>query len=267
MILPNFVGIGAQRAATTWMYACLKEHPEVFVSEQKELHFFDEHFQKGLAWYETQFKDSTGRKAIGEITPNYLDSVVAIPRMAEIIPEARLIVILREPIQRAFSAYKLLYDKHYQGMSFVEVCKKSGHIIHLGLYASQMERVYKHYKKDQVKVFLYDDIQHNTLRMLSELFCFLHIDDKFKPKSIDQIYNSVAFPKAQSFFKKARLNWLTDLVGATAAGRWIKRQVVSKGHLSAEGQDTQFMQSLKELFHDDIISLQKIIDRDLSHWL
>jgi hypothetical protein len=267
MTLPNFVGIGAQRAATTWMYSCLKEHPEVFMSDKKELHFFNQNFDKGLPWYEAHFEGSNGQQAIGEITPNYLNSEVAIPRMAKIIPNAYLIVILREPIQRAFSAYKLLYEKHYQGMSFADVCKKSGNIINLGLYASQMERVYEHYKKYQVKVFLYDDIQHDASKMLSELFCFLQIDDKFTPRSMNQIYNSASFPKAQSFFKKAGLNWVIDFVRETPMGKWIKRQSVSKSHTSPEGKEIQLNQSLKELFRDDIMRLQKIVDRDLSHWL
>jgi len=249
------------------MFTCLKEHPEVFVAEPKELHFFNENFQKGRGWYEDHFKASGGRKAIGEITPNYLESEVAIPRMAELLPNARLIVVLREPLQRAFSAYKLLYDSLYRGKSFVDVCKQPNHIIQSGLYARQMDRVYKHYKKDQVKVFLYDDIQHDAVRMLSELFCFLQVDDKFKPKSVDHIYNSVAFPKTQSLFKRAGLNWLTEIISKSVLGKWLKKQALSKSYLSPEGEDDKLVQNVKALFHDDIIRLQKIIDRDLSHWL
>ena len=130
-----------------------------------------------------------------------------------------------------------------------------------------MDRVYKHYKKDQVKVFLYDDIQHDAAKMLSELFCFLQVDDKFKPRSVDQIYNSVAFPRTQSLFKRAGLNWLKEIVSKGALGRWIKKQGLSKSYLSPEGEDDKLVQEVKAFFRDDIIHLQKIIDRDLSHWL
>jgi hypothetical protein len=232
-----------------------------------KIKFFNEHFQKGLGWYEDQFKASGGRKAIGEITPNYLESEVAIPRMAESIPNARLIVVLREPFQRALSAYNLLYDSHFRGKSFVDVCKTSNYIIQSGLYAGQMDRVYKHYKKDKVKVFLYDDIQHDAVKMLSELFRFLQVDDRFKPRSVDQIYNSAAFPRTQSLLKRAGLNWLTEVVSKSALGRWIKTQVLSKSHHSPEGENDKLAQSVKAFFRDDIIHLQKIIDRDLSHWL
>ena len=101
MPLPNFVGIGAQRAATTWAHICLREHPDVFLPDTKEVHFFNRNFDRGIAWYEAHFARHAGEAAVGEVTPNYLNNEEAIPRMAHVLPEARLFVILREPIQRA----------------------------------------------------------------------------------------------------------------------------------------------------------------------
>ena len=68
-MLPNFIGIGAQRAATTWLYQCLKEHPEVYVPDVKEIHFFDENYDKPLAWYLSFFENAGGYRAVGVITP------------------------------------------------------------------------------------------------------------------------------------------------------------------------------------------------------
>jgi hypothetical protein len=267
MTLPNFVGIGAQRAATTWMHSCLKEHPQVFVPKEKELHFFNLHFQKGTAWYEEQFRSHTGEKAVGEITPNYLDSEVAIPRMAQIIPHARLFVILREPVQRAFSAYQLFQEKLYKGMSFREACEQSDYLIKLGLYAGQLERVFTYYDRSAVKVFLYDDIQNNPRAAITALFTFLQVDEHFKPLSLGKIYNRVMLPRAQKWLETARLGWAANLVKRTALGEWIKRQSVQNRSFGAEMTDKETTHHLKEIFRNDILKLQALINRDLSHWL
>jgi hypothetical protein len=267
MPLPNFVGIGAQRAATTWAYNCLKEHPEVFVPDVKELRFFNVQFHKGVSWYESQFQPSSNQKAIGEITPNYLNSELAIPRMAEVIPYAYLFVILREPVQRAISAYKLLYEKQYKGMSFREACERSDNLIKLGLYAEHLQRVFRYYDKSAVKIFLYDDIHSNPAKMLSELFCFLQVDDTFCPRSAKKTYNSITFPNTQGVLRAVRLGFIVDSVKETVVGEWIKkRRAVGKYHNNV-GADEEFILHLKKKFRDDILKLQELIERDLSHWL
>ena len=117
MTLPNFIGLGAQRAATTWAYACLREHPEVFIPEQKEIGFFRWHYDKGLDWYASHFEGHAGEPAIGEITPGYMHSAEAIGRIATDLPSVRVFVVLREPVQRSFSAYQLLHER-FCGMDF-----------------------------------------------------------------------------------------------------------------------------------------------------
>src|SRR5512144_852419 len=71
-LLPTFIGIGAQRAGTTWAYNCLAEHPDVFMTRKKELHFFYVNYDRGLEWYKAQFRDAGTRTARGEITPDYM---------------------------------------------------------------------------------------------------------------------------------------------------------------------------------------------------
>ena len=265
--LPNFVGIGAQRAATTWLYHCLKEHPQVFVPEHKELHFFDTHFERGLEWYQEQFSAYTGQKAIGEITPNYLNAEEALPRLASTIPDAQLFVVLREPVQRAFSAYTLFYEDVYTGMSFQQACESSQYLINLGLYAEQIERVFQYYDRAQVKIFLYDEVMHSPQRVLADLFTFLHIEDRFAPPSMDKIYNHVLFPRAQRLLNTPYIRWLIDAARQTPLGEWLKRQSAAKHTQQQNGPDEEFQYQLRAHFQPDILRLQECIGRDLSHWL
>jgi hypothetical protein len=268
MALPNCVGIGAQRAATTWIYSCLREHPEIFVPAKKELHFFDVHYDEGLAWYEAYFEGSDGYKAVAEVTPSYLCIESAIPRMAEILPEARLFAVLREPVQRAYSAYKLLHEK-YRGLSFREACEDSDYLIRYGLYAGQIERLFRYYPRERVKILIYDDITRAPGRALADLFAFLGVDTGFVPPSTYTLYNRVMYPKVQAALKRAGLHWGVDLIKGSALGSWIKRREARRKRDgdTAVATDAAHLGRLKTTFRDDILRLQDLIGRDLSAWL
>ena len=102
--LPTFVVIGAMRSGSTSLYKHLQAHPDVFMP-RKEIHFFDDRWDRGLAWYRSRFEGYDGQPAVGEATPTYLADPVALDRMAEMIPDARLLAVLRDPVDRAYSHY------------------------------------------------------------------------------------------------------------------------------------------------------------------
>jgi hypothetical protein len=266
MPLPNFVGIGAQRAATTWAYACLKEHPEIFVSEEKELHYFDECYDKGLDWYESHFPPMSGKKAIGEITPNYIECETALARMATVLPQARLFVILREPVQRTYSAYKLLHEK-FSGITFRQACESNRTIVESSLYSEQLERLFKHYQKDRVKVLLYDDVQARPSELLADLFRFLDVDPFFAPPNISKVYNHIVYPRGQQLIHNLGLGYVISVVKKTPVGDWIKKRAASRGHSGKASRDDEYFPHLKKYFRPDVLRLQRLIGRDLTGWL
>jgi hypothetical protein len=262
-MLPNFVGVGVQRAGTTWIHRCLREHPQVCVPHvKKEVQFFNRHFDRGLAWYEAQFAVQPSHVAVGEISPNYLAAPEAIPRMAQIVPKAKLFVVLREPVDRAYSAYHLLSDQ-YRGMTFREACER-GTLIKLGLYAEQLQRLFQHYRPDQVRVFLYDDLRAEPAAFLRDLFRYLGVDETVQPQSTDRRYNRIVFPAGQRLLRRMQLAWVIDAVKNSSMGESLKRIHASELEPPRREEDVQF---LKQAFRDDIMKLQEIICRDLSAWL
>ena len=266
MALPNFIGIGAQRAATTWLHKCLSEHPEVFVSEQKELNFFDHHFGEGLPWYERPFAGSDGRKAVGEVTPSYMYDATAIRRMAEIVPGARLFVVLREPISRAHSAYQLHAD-HYPGMGFWDACRKAeDYLVGWSLYADAMARLYEHFPREQVRVYLYEDIRQSAEGVLSDLFGFLGVDAAFAAPSAGKIYNRSVFPEAQKMLSRMRLGWSVALLKKTPLAEAVKDIHKSRESREDAGIRSTCPEDLRARFRDDVGRLEGIIGRDLSRW-
>lgn len=268
-MLPNFIGVGTQRAATTWLHHCLAEHPQVFVPDAKELHYFSNRFDRGQAWYESHFTPAPEHKAVGEITPNYLHHSDAIRRIAEVIPDAKLIVVLREPISRAYSAYQLFRQRHYTDQTFTDACIPGSDLVHHSIYSQAMYRLYTLFDRRQVRVYLYDDVQTNGLAVLRDLFAFLEIDVTFVPASLSQRVNVTVLPRTQKVLRWLGAGSLIDAVRGTAAGDWIKRRFAVTGQRAQcdDALPPDARHRLQSLFREDVMRLQDLIRRDLSHWL
>jgi len=102
---PHFLGIGTQKGGTTSLYQLLKPHPEVFLPEQKEVHYFSKHYDQGDDWYLQHFAAAAPGQLRGEITPYYLFHAAAPERIAQLRPSMRLIALLRDPVERSLSQY------------------------------------------------------------------------------------------------------------------------------------------------------------------
>jgi sulfotransferase family protein len=122
--LPDFVVIGAQKGGTTYLYQLLTQHPLIERAASKELHFFNDLFDEGVEWYRRCFprpRLKDGRTTItGEATPSYLSHPHAAKRMAEVIPHARLIALLRNPVDRAYSHYQMAVRRGFEHLNFEE---------------------------------------------------------------------------------------------------------------------------------------------------
>lgn len=103
--LPDFLVIGFPRCATTWLHKCLAEHPEIQVGFQKELHFFDRYWDRGIEWYANQFPHCNDYCFLGESTPTYIINSKAVTRIASVIPKCKLIVIIRNPVDHVYARY------------------------------------------------------------------------------------------------------------------------------------------------------------------
>ena len=103
--LPDFLGLGVQKGGTTTLYRLLERHPSVFLPPVKEVHYFSLHFGEGEAWYRNQFASAASGQRCGEVTPYYLFHPEVPQRVHALLPKARLIVLLRDPVERALSQY------------------------------------------------------------------------------------------------------------------------------------------------------------------
>lgn len=236
--LPSFVIIGAQKSGTSWLREALRQHPEVFIV-RGEVHFFDKQYNyaKGLDWYRSFFEAATGQSAIGEKTPDYFwtngrgSEQGHLPQAHELLykalPEARLIVLLRNPVERAISAVNhlkrhcfisplpgidrlLLGDKR-------EVVRPFG-VIDKGFYCRHLEAYCSLYDRSQILVMIYEeDVLEEPKRGLEKVCRFLDIDPGFRFQNVHaRINGNPASPV--SLLLRYHLR-----VPEPSAGRWGHR--------------------------------------------
>ena len=160
-MLPNFLGIGAARAGTTWIARNLAQHPAVFIPYKKELHFFDANFDKGTAHYAAEFQGWSNQKAVGEITPKYLHHEAAADRIKATLPAAKLIVSLRNPVERAYSSYwkSRASFPDEKLVSFAERHKVLPDLVEAVLYHKHLARYFALFLYQQIVVLFFFDIK------------------------------------------------------------------------------------------------------------
>ena len=196
--LPSFLIIGVPKAGTTSLASYVGAHPQVFMSAEKELNYFNRK-KKRQEWYRAQFAGAGGAKAVGEATPTYILNERALIRMANEIPGAKLIVIMRNPVDRAYSQYWWNRAVHEPrtfadavraemsaGPSDRPLPETDGHVRYHtytggGRYLELLERVEKHYPRDAVHTVVMEDLLEDAAGTYKEVCRFLGIDDTLEP--------------------------------------------------------------------------------------
>lgn len=263
MNLPDFICIGVQRAGTTWLYECLKEHPEVFVPETKELHFFNDNYEKGIEFYSQYFEEADSvNQVIGELTPNYYHDIQALQRISQKLPNVKVILILREPIARAYSHYQLSLTNQCKNMTFDEALAKVPTIKKLSMQSIFLKEIIKIFPNQQLHIELYDNLESQPLQFIKKIYSFLGVNDNFHPSSLETRVNRIIFPQLQEYLAKLGLHRLVEFVKATKLGELIKENYNSSNRKKLRID----LNRHKQDFTLEICELETILNRDLSHW-
>jgi len=218
-VLPDFIIIGAARCGTTSLYNYMMSHPNIISTSQKEIHFFDLNFNKGLSWYESNFfKDNNKEKnfSIGESSPYYIYHPYAPYRISKIIPDVKLIVKLRNPIDRAYSNHQYAVKMKVENLSFEEAIAKEherleGELIKMqndenyfsfnhqnfsyltrGIYVDQLKTWYNLFSEQQILVIRSEDFYDDSNVITNQVFEFLGIP-KYNVHT-SKVYNKGDYP-------------------------------------------------------------------------
>lgn len=156
--LPNFLHLGPGKSGSTWLHEALSTHPEVFLTPAKDLYFFSRYYHRGADWYRRQFSLDDAPPVVGEVCPDYLAAPGAAERIAETLgPDVRLMVTLRDPVERAFSSYLYLKKHGLAQPTFRETAQEHPELIDEGRYGTQLRRFLDHFERESIRVALFDD--------------------------------------------------------------------------------------------------------------
>jgi Sulfotransferase domain len=298
--MPTFLLVGAAKSGTSAVYDYLRQHPEVFGSEWKEPGFFafegqvarfagpgDRKFNRRcvttLARYQGLFSKVVNQRAIGEASTVYLYSPEAPSRIRRHLPTVKLIGILRNPVDRAYSGYRYLVRDGLERLPSFEavleaedsrVAANWQHIWHhkrLGFYYLQLKRYFDLFPRDQIAVYLYEEFQARPLAIVQQMFAFLGVDPGFAP-DVSLQHNVSGEPRSRLLHKAlAHPNAAKDLVKGLLpepTRRRMRARLMKWNILpTPPNLASETRRALLNLYRDDILRLESLIDRDLSHWL
>jgi hypothetical protein len=193
-MLPNLIIIGAMKCGTVSLHEYLALHPEISMSPIDELDFFvkERSWNKGLPWYESHFQQPA--KIIGERSTGYTKYPMfsGVPeRMYSLIPEARLIYSVRDPIQRIISHYMHWYRKRYEHRPFLEVLaeSKENHYVQASMYYMQLKQYLPYYSAENILVISSEDLAKKRKETLKRIFQFLGVDPSFEHHEFSQVHH------------------------------------------------------------------------------
>jgi Sulfotransferase domain len=212
MSLPNFLVIGAMKAGTTSLYHYLKVHPQVFMPPTKELDFFVEELNwgRGLDWYEQQFERAPHDKvALGEASTSYTmhPHYRGVPeRISENLPEARLIYVVRSPIERIRSHYQHDVITGDEGKPIDEAVLENPAYIDCSRYAYQIEQYGEYFSSDQLLIITSEMLDRARPEAMCRVFEFLGVDPEFIPPNLGRdFYRSddrISYPPVVAFLRR-----------------------------------------------------------------
>lgn len=298
MVLPNFLIFGVQKAGTTSIYSYLEQHPQVYTSPRKETDFFCRDLSQSVSDdeprltrggrkriltvedYASLFSGVTDEIAIGEASPNYLfRHENAVAGIKQHVPNAKLIAVLRNPVERAYSDY-LMHVRQVVGnrkplAEQVATSAESSHTLLKGRYYKGMKHFIDTFGSEQVKVFLYDDLRKDSTKLMRQVYEFIGVDPDYKVDT-GRKQQTAQVPKNQSIHQLLQTNNpVRQLAGAVLKkvmpeekrqklrSRLIAANSTGKDGLPLSAEDRQL---LENYYRDDVRALQDLLGRDLSKW-
>jgi len=276
-MMPTFLGIGAQKCASTWLHRVVASHPAVHVPGIKEANFFSYHFDHGYQWYERKFNPGRSATQIGEVSPSYFHDPAVPARVYQYRPDIKLLLTLRDPVQRALSNHRHeVRAGHIVGddLSFETGMANNPMYVEQGLYSKHLANWLEFFPMDRIFIILVDDIETDPGKVVREVYQFLDLDPQFQPvelaaklnRSVNTLSPALSRKKQRIYelTRKSGLAWLWKAATGIGLRRLYRRMNTTENQVTMLGGTEQ---ALRKEFKDDLTRLEQMLGRSLAPWL
>lgn len=283
----DFIGIGPAKAGSTWLGHMLEGHPEICMSEPKEVHYFNDslsfnrsydtaHYTLGIRWYAKHFRHCATGKLKGEVTPRYIIDPFVPQRLYDHNPDLKIIVSLRNPFERIISHYHSARDYHKSEQRTIsQAIREEPEYIEACLYFKNISRFLPLFPLDRFFFVDMDLVKTEPVKVLTELYSFLGVKDSFLPDRVRQKSNparstrSVWFRKFSGGIHRTLVAWgfspAIRTLKSWGVGKWLNRMnSVPVEKVTLSSSDRAY---ILEHISDDYSKLGDLLKRDFSHWL
>lgn len=279
-MMQKFIGIGAQKCASSWLHEILADHPEVAVAAVKEVDYFTHRFENGHRWYDGQFMLSPGVQARGEISPSYFHEPSAANRAFAYEPRFLVIVSLRDPVERALSQHRHLARLGLlpaNDLSFETALATNPTYVDQGLYFRHLSHWRGVFGAGRIHVVVMEDIQANAAGEAVRLYQFLGVSDTHRSRALGVRSNESYVARSRGMEQSVRtIRSAVSRLGLrsawTALGDTGLRSLYRRVNRQSSGNvlpapRPETLAALRETFRPDVERLQVMLDRDLSTWI
>ena len=296
--LPNFIVVGFPKCGSTSLHYYLNSHPEVFMPKQKELHYFtngilssmqngsgdkevDKFNVKSFESYQGFFKGAERFKAVGDVSPSYINYPICINEIKERLGyNVKIIILVRDPIKRAFSNYLHLVRENREYLGFYEALKEESNRKEQGFsdfwyytFNSMYYSKIKAYKEafNDVMVLTTEEMKSNTREIIQSVYSFIGVNSNFMPENLNRRYNEGGVFKrniiTKFFFQQSKLRTIIKKsIPITPSMKHIKHKILSMYKQETPEIDPQAEDFLINLFKEDVHKLEKNFKVNTSNW-
>lgn len=273
--LPTFLVAGPPRTGSSWLHEVLQAHahlPEV----TKETRFFDLHYGRGLDWYRAHFPYASDGRPVGEVAPTYFASPAARDRIAQAIPEVKLVFVFRHPVQRLLSLYRLKRAYGMVGWSLDTALDRDPELIGSSRYAAHLVGWQRRFPAGQIHVNLYDDLQLDPQAFVDRIAHFLGIPHI----PLNESQAKGCHPHASMRMTEPR--WFVATRAATSIADWCKgrgmdhfvqgvrnsrlNRLLLGGGAPFREIPRETIEKIVRLLLPETEKLEALLGRDLSAW-
>lgn len=260
---PDFIVAGGMRCATGWIRQCLRDHPDIYMP-QREPHYFDRNYEEGIDWYREFFASYGGERMMGEKTATYFHYSDSPSRMMEVNSDVKVIVCLRDPVERMFSHYSMLAESDHalREAGFVDSMILGSDFLNWSLYADQVVNFKRIIPANNLLFVIYEEKDADPVNFIQGMYAFLGVDSSFKAPSAElrtklgqfehnnwfwgRVSKVMLHPRAPNSFRTMYSNWRPSITGS--------------------GFGAEDYELMSGYFTDEVPRLEALLGRSLDCW-